>query len=264
MFSPSEDTDAPVGSGLGLGYRLGVDTAVGLLAGFSLSYFITPMDQAVIQQMSGKATMGQSLRTSGLHILSNPVSYACTPQFYYVVGTYMGTYLSKNYIDTMSKEAKLSPESTAALQFWGVLAVNGGLSVFWKDPGLAKLFGSQAAAMPKTTYAAWMLRDSLHMLGAVVLPDYLEAKFGLTKDQWRVAQVACPMGVQLLTTPWHLLGLDLYNVSESSNGDRARRIFKAWLPSSGIRMVRMFAPWSLGLLINRDLREWALQEHTYH
>lgn len=52
----------------------------------------------------------------------------------------------------------------------------------------------------------------------------LPRRFGLTKDQWRVAQLTCPMAVQLLTTPLHLMGLDLYNVPESTMRERLARV----------------------------------------
>ncbi len=90
------------------------------------------------------------------------------------------------------------------------------------------------------------------------MPDYLEKRLGWTKDQWRAAQVTFPLAVQLITTPVHLLGLDFYNEQNSTLGARMARVRKAWIGSAGIRMIRMFAPWSLGLLINRDLRDWLI------
>lgn len=145
-------------------------------------------------------------------------------------------------------------------KFWFVTAVNGGLSVFWKDPGLARLFGKAATKMPPTVYAWWTVRDMIHMLGAAVAPDYCEQRFKWTKDQWRVAQVTFPLAVQLITTPVHLLGLDYYNEKESTLSQRLARVRASYFGSVGIRMIRMFAPWSIGLLITRDLRDWLIDE----
>ena len=99
------------------------------------------------------------------------------PEFKFVVGTYSATYLSKNYTDTTCKLYGLSPESSAVWKFWLVFAVNGGLSVFWKDPGLAKLFQpntNNPKPTPRATFLSWVLRDTIHIIGAAVLPDYLE------------------------------------------------------------------------------------------
>ena len=85
-------------------------------------------------------------------------------------------------------------------------------------------------------------------------------RYKLTTDQWRVVQLTFPLLVQTITTPCHLLGLDYFNYKESKFTDRFGRVAKKWAPSVGVRMVRMFAPWSIGLLINRDLREMLIDK----
>jgi hypothetical protein len=145
--------------------RLGIDMGVAGLAGFTLGWFITPIDQAVMQRMSGTATLNDSLLKSGKQILTKPVSYAKSPQYFYVFGTYMGTYMAKNMIETICLETKQSDEATAFYKFWLVFGVNGSLSVFWKDPGLARLFGTVKKATPRMTLATWAARDGTHMLG---------------------------------------------------------------------------------------------------
>lgn len=250
----------PKGHDKSLTHRLLIDTAVGGFAGFSLAWFITPMDQAVMESMSGKKTLIGSLKSSGRDIFKTPFKYVRSPQYGYVVGTYAGTYLSKNVSDTMCVYTKQTPEKTAFYKFWLVFAFNGGLSVFWKDPGMARLFGTGSAVkMPPSVYGAWALRDGVHLVGACLAADYLEEKLGWTKAQWRNAQLAFPLMIQIVTTPLHLTGLDFFNHKKSSIGDRFARVRKAWLPSAGIRMIRMFAPWSLGLLICRDLRDYLIE-----
>ena len=139
-----------------------------------------------------------------------------------MVGTYIGTYLSKNCIDTLCLTSGTSNEATAAYKFWGVLVVNVGLSVFWKDPGLAKLFGTTSVKMPWQVYASWIARDPIHTVGAAVMPDYCAEKYGWSKDKWRIAQLTFPLIVQLVTTPVHLLGLDYANNATSTMMDRMK------------------------------------------
>lgn len=151
--------------GKNLGHRLVIDNSVAALAGFSLAWLITPMDAAVMESMSGKNTLTGSLKSSAKQIFSSPFTYLKSPQYKYVVGTYIGTYSAKNSTDTFCKYTKQSAEASAVWKFWFVTAVNGGLSVFWKDPGLARLFGKSSAKMPTITYASWMTRDFIHILG---------------------------------------------------------------------------------------------------
>jgi len=251
--------------------RLAVDSVVGVSAGFALSWFITPMDCAVMESMAThKTTVTSALRQSLGQIISAPHRYMASPQFKYVLGTYSGTYLAKNYTDTICKATHQDAEQTAFYKFWLVFAVNGGLSVFWKDPGLARIVRSSATTTAKTTppsalritYLWWLSRDTAHILGASVLPDYLEEKFHLTHQQWQIAQLTCPLITQLFTTPLHLLGLDYFNYykKDAQKGvsmvDRLRRVGAGYQGAVAVRMVRMWAPWSIGLLINRELRDY--------
>ena len=78
------------------------------------------------------------------------------------IGRVVGFRLPANYTDSICLATKQTPETTAIYKFWFVFAVNGGLSVFWKDPGLAKIFGSgPPKKTPKSVYAAWCARDVL-------------------------------------------------------------------------------------------------------
>jgi hypothetical protein len=119
-----------------------------------------------MQRMAGTSTMGESLKSSLKQIVKTPITYMRSPQYFYVAGTYVGTYVAKNGTDTLCLATKQSNEATAFYKFWLVFAANGGLSVFWKDPGLAKLFGKQGVVMTKASYAWWAARDCIHMLGA--------------------------------------------------------------------------------------------------
>ena len=110
------------------------------------------------------------------------------------------------------------------------------------------------------SYFLWLARDIVHTTGSVVVPDYLQEKFNLTKDQWRQAQVALPLIMQLFTTPLHLYGLDIYNNKESRVAERFGRVGKLYVPSVAIRMVRMFPPWSVGLVVNREVRDYFSQQ----
>ena len=67
-------------------------------------------------------------------------------------------------------------------------------------------------------------------------------------------QLAGPVVVQVLSTPLHLLGLNLYNVENASMRDRLRTL-RGQIPSTfGARCVRIIPPFSLGAVTNTKLR----------
>merc|ERR1712217_979783 len=96
------------------------------------------MDCAVTQSMSGASTLTGSLKDSFKTILTRPHQYMRRPEFGIIFGVYGATYLSKNGIDSYCDFKKMSNEQTAFLKFWGVLAVNGSLCVFWRTLNLQK------------------------------------------------------------------------------------------------------------------------------
>jgi hypothetical protein len=69
-----------------------------------------------------------------------------------------------------------------------------------------------------------------------------------------VAQFVTPAAVQILSTPLHLLGLDLYNREGVSNGERARRVLRDWLKSSLARMGRIIPAFGVGGVVNTKVR----------
>ena len=69
-------------------------------------------------------------------------------------------------------------------------------------------------------------------------------------------QVSFPLIVQLITTPCHLYGLDVYNEKSSSFGARMSRISGKYVSTVGLRMIRMFPPWSVGLVANREIGKY--------
>ena len=254
--------------------RLLTDTLVGITAGFSLSWVITPLDYAVMESMASqkKVSVISSLRTSMNKIMFTPHRYMFLPEFRYVFGTYSLTYLAKNYIDTICKATHQDAEHTAFYKFWLVFAVNGGISVFWKDPGLARIVKENVSSTLKSSVAAtsgtpsmkltylwWIGRDLTHMFGAAVFPDYCEEKFKWTHKQWQIAQLTFPVMTQLFTTPFHLMGLDYFNHQQGQGikyMDRLKRVRREYFGACGVRMIRMWAPWSIGLVINRELRDY--------
>jgi len=246
---------------LPLSKRFTADFGAALGAGFALTWLIAPMDAAVTENMSGKRTLGASLSASGKEILTAPHRYLRRPEFGIIFGVYAATYMAKNATDSYCSYHKMSNETTSFIKFWTVLGVNGSLCVFWRDPQFAKIFGSKApTSVPALSYALWIGRDTIHTLGAVVAPDYVEKRYNLTPEQWRYCQLSFPLLVQSLTTPCHLMGLDYYNNPDSKVMARVGRTCQKWIPTMMLRCVRMFPPWSVGLVANKEIRNAILSK----
>ena len=70
-----------------------------------------------------------------------------------------------------------------------------------------------------------------------------------------VAQFVAPASVQLLSTPLHLLGLDLYNRGQTlSWRDRWAMVRKNWALSAIARICRIVPAFGVGGVVNSKLR----------
>ncbi|RUS27691.1 hypothetical protein BC938DRAFT_482868 [Jimgerdemannia flammicorona] len=87
-----------------------------------------------------------------------------------------------------------------------------------KDRAFTRTFGLTAARpLPTATYALFASRDALTVGASFNAPELLSSylqRTGTVTERRRadaIAQLACPAGVQFLSTLVHLLGLNLYN-----------------------------------------------------
>jgi len=69
-----------------------------------------------------------------------------------------------------------------------------------------------------------------------------------------VAQFLAPAGVQIFSTPLHLLGLDLYNREGVKWQERAQRVARDWVKGSLARMGRIIPAFGVGGVVNTKVR----------
>lgn len=69
------------------------------------------------------------------------------------------------------------------------------------------------------------------------------------------AQFVAPAAVQLISTPLHLLGLDLYNRDGAVGWkERASKVRMDWIKSSFARMARIVPAFGVGGVVNTGVR----------
>ena len=71
------------------------------------------------------------------------------------------------------------------------------------------------------------------------------------------AQFLAPAAIQILSTPFHLLGLDLYNRSAGTVGvaERWRKVRVDWFKSCLARVGRIVPAFGVGGVVNNGLRQ---------
>lgn len=174
--------------------------------------------------------------------------------------------------------------------FASTFVVNSSVGI-WKDVKFAQLFGSPKPTSPppsststnsnpdakpppppKTvrsigrtkipiaTYSAFLLRDGLTIFGSFSLPAMVSATIpdSVASQEYLkilIAQLAIPASIQLISTPIHLFGLDLYNRPQvMPMKDRVSRISRDWISASLLRMCRIIPAFGIGGFVNTEGR----------
>jgi hypothetical protein len=168
--------------------------------------------------------------------------------------------LTANSLDTLSSTMHAKPPSTVtsgAPKFFLTSATNMSLCLL-KDRTFARLFATiPPTPIPLATYALFCLRDSLTIFASFNLPPVVAPLVPAASASKRadVAQFLCPAAVQAVSTPLHLLGLDLYN----RKGDvgwkgRSVKVMGDWGVSFLARVLRILPAFGVGGVVNMRVR----------
>ncbi|OZJ02902.1 hypothetical protein BZG36_04928 [Bifiguratus adelaidae] len=212
--------------------------------------------RSIIENANGKTPLMQGIKQGFRTLFLKPHRFLASRQFLYIFGVYFGTYVAANTIDTTCEYAEM--DSTGP-KFFGTTATNMALCIL-KDRAFTRMFGTVAShSFPLPSYALFAARDSLTVAASFNAPQlvshYLQKHNISTKHTADiVAQLGCPALVQFVSTPLHLLGLDLYNRSNMKLSDRAGLIRREYLKSTLARIARIGPAFGIGGVGNTLLR----------
>ncbi|KAL9028928.1 MAG: hypothetical protein Q9196_002774 [Gyalolechia fulgens] len=203
-----------------------------------------------------------SVSTSFRTLLTRPHIFLASRPFRLISAVYFSTYLTANSIDTMSSTlTSSSPALTTSgvPKFVATSAVNMSLGIY-KDSQFAQMFGTAGVkrSIPKASYALFALRDSLTIFASFNVPPLLAPMLSMevekTIGRASLAQILAPAAVQVVSTPLHLWGLDLYNRPGVSWRERVKQVGKNWAGSTAARMGRIVPAFGFGGVVNTKVR----------
>lgn len=122
------------------------------------------------------------------------------------------------------------------------------------------MFGTSTIkrSIPAASYALFALRDSITIFASFNLPPVvapmLSKEVEKVMERASVAQILVPAAVQIVSTPLHLWGLDLYNRPEATLRERVRQVGKNWVGSTTARMGRIVPAFGFGGVVNGKVR----------
>lgn len=264
--APSEEPHAWNTKNLGL--RMVSDFVSGFCAATLVAPIITVIDKGVMQNASGQATLKSSLKSSLTSLLLRPHTIVFSKPFALICMLYGGTYLTANTLDTLTSTTQNKPAShitSGTSKFAASSTANVGLCLF-KDQAFARMFGTGGPprSVPGPSYLLFTIRDCLTIFASFNVPPLLgpvlQREMGEEVQRvisgQTVAQFLAPAGVQAVSTPLHLLGLDLYNRGGKVDWrDRWAIVRKNWGVSAAARMCRIVPAFGVGGVVNSKVRK---------
>ncbi|KEF58912.1 uncharacterized protein A1O9_03755 [Exophiala aquamarina CBS 119918] len=260
-----------------LGLRFAADLTSAATASVLIGPIISVIDRSIVEKAATGSTFSSCLRRALRPALTRPHAYLVSKPFLLIFALYFSTYATANTVDTIASTVSSKPASSVtsgSTKFLATSSVNMSICVY-KDSQFAKLFGgsssSPAAAIPRLSYALFAVRDSLTIFASFNLPPLIAPQLGnlptsiktnfskiLSTESGRAntAQFLAPAAVQLISTPIHLHGLDLYNrQGRLGITERASRVLRDWGVSAFARMGRIIPAFGVGGVVNANMRK---------
>ncbi len=228
---------------------------------YTFSFIAAPaisiVDKAIVSNASGLEPLVPCLINGVKSLFSNPLYFLKQPSFLFIWGVYSGTYIVANSIEAICER-----RSTSSFypKFIGSSCANVSLSVL-KDKAFARMFGTgDPKPMKLKSMGLFAARDSMTILASFSLPGIISEHmqrnmdFGKTSAD-TLAQLVTPVSMQILSTPLHLLGLDIYNRASASSGERKEFIQREYVKTTLARMARIFPAFGVGGVVNKYVRK---------
>ncbi|WPG99553.1 putative membrane protein [Acrodontium crateriforme] len=253
-----------------LGKRLTVDLASAAAAGGLVAPIISIIDKAIIENASGRRPMMPSIQASISALIFSPHRFLASKPFALIFMLYTGTYFTANCLDTYKSTVQnkhAASTTSGPAKFLATTTTNLSLCLY-KDSQFTKMFGTVSARpIPGPSYALFAARDCLTIFASFNLPALIAPSLPLSEasekyiSRTSTAQFLAPAAIQLISTPFHLLGLDLYNRNGGTKfSDRMTKVRVDWLKSSLARMCRIVPAFGVGGVVNNSMRARSMNQ----
>lgn len=218
---------------------------------------ISIVDKAIVSNASGLEKLVPSLINGVKTLFTKPAYFFKQPSFLFIWGVYSGTYIVANNIEAICER---NDQSSFYPKFVGSSVANVSLSVL-KDKAFAKMFGTgEVKPMKLKSMGLFATRDSMTILASFSLPGLISARMQQDLKMERftsdtIVQLVTPVSMQILSTPLHLLGLDIYNRPEATGSERKSFIQQEYVKTTLARMARILPAFGIGGVVNKYIRK---------
>lgn len=236
---------------------LAADTVCGLISGLAVAPTCTIVDRSVIQNANGSMTLWQGVKQGLKTLFFKPMTFAKSVEFKLLFFVYSTTYIAANTSESIWVAKDKDPVIPKLLTTFAVNTAAG----IYKDKALTQHFGKKTVtAFPLKSYLLFWTRDVITIAFAFTFPKifgkWLSERSKYTfSEATKIFQILCPLIIQFVATPMHLLGLDFYNNPDRTPKERMQFLRQVGAETLVIRMARFLPAYGLAGVLNIVLRD---------
>mmetsp|Transcript_19008 Transcript_19008/g.48652 ORF Transcript_19008/g.48652 Transcript_19008/m.48652 type:complete len:254 (-) Transcript_19008:167-928(-) len=237
---------------VGLASTLATDVVAAACAGSICAPLVAVIDEAINLASAGKKELWPAIGGKLWSIAKSPGKFFVSPSFLWLWAVYAITYATANTVETLAKSCGAASDLPVLLCSTGA---NLGICLL-KDSAFAKMFGRAdgdeglKAGLSRKVVSLWAARDLITQFFVFTLPALLH---GRMPDL--LCRLSAPVVAQYFTSPFHLLGIKLFNLPLGATIRNQWPAVRVILPQTIVaRQMRIFPAFSVGGVVNKLLR----------
>lgn len=236
------------------------EVAAAFLSSAAIAPVMTIIDTAIIKSQFEKISLSKAISET-IKDFGNNLAKTRVP-LQIMTGVYFSTYATANLTELTCRSMDIDYKIPTVT----LTSIVNVAAIAYKDREYAKLFERSSVTFPFRSYALFALRDALTITSSFVIKkdviQYLDRQFPAIPHNTNdlIASFLIPAAFQLLSTPIHILSLDLYSRPYASTYERLSLIRQTYRTVCGGRILRIIPAFGVGGFINDMIRPRRLDE----
>lgn len=226
-----------------------------LFCGFTSSLIVSPImtliDTAIIKSQLNKISFKQSLLDTTNDYSNKKIKFH--RPFGIMLFVYSSTYSTANLTESYCKNNQIDYKIPTLLSTSLVNII----AIGYKDKEYSKIFNNKYNIFPKKSFGLFAIRDMLTISSSFIYKRDLISildKYMPHNSADFFASLILPISAQIVSTPLHILAIDLYQRPDINFNDRIKNIRNMYISVCTGRVIRVIPAFCLGGFINDMLR----------
>jgi len=223
----------------------------GVTSALVVSPIMTLIDTSIIKSQLNKINFKNSFIQTSNDYLNKKINYK--RPFGIMFSVYASTYSTANLVEFYCKKNNVDYKFPTLIS----TSIINILTISYKDKEFSKLFNNKLNSFPKISYGLFGIRDMMTIYSCFIYKrdfmNYLSNYMPKNTADF-LSSIIIPITAQTLSTPFHIVAIDLYQNPNLKLIDRIKNIKNLYISVCIGRIIRVIPAFCIGGFINDMLR----------